>query len=128
MTKIPPTVGRVVWYQPALNSDIPALPGQPLAATITAVIGDDVVNLTVHGSDGTVHPLTDVPLVYPQPGEIPAPRACYWMPFQLGQAAKAEQAAAAPKEGTWGQVVHEGTLADSEDAAQGSQESSPSDS
>lgn len=85
-----PTVGRVVWFHVGahatnLQSD------QPLAAIITYVHSDDVINLVVFGKGGDCHQRGSVPLWQ---GEGDAPeRGSYaeWMPYQKGQAAKLEE-------------------------------------
>lgn len=86
-TVITPTVGRVVWFYPAGH---PANQ-PPLPAIVTAPWGDRCVNLAIFERNGVPmsHPPTSVTLV--QPGD-PIPTAgcyCTWMPYQIGQAAKA---------------------------------------
>lgn len=90
---ITPTPGRIVWYWPSANDGIPALPGQPLAAIITAVHSDHRVNLAVFDSYGNNHARGNISLVQPdyirpQPGSI---SFAEWMPYQVGQAGKTEQ-------------------------------------
>lgn len=86
---IPPTVGRVVWFYPpgnvASNDFSPPAAGEPLAAIISRVWNDSMVNLTVFDASGVSHSRTSVPLV--QEDKI-TPRGfyCTWMPFQKGQA------------------------------------------
>jgi len=90
---IKPTVGRVVWYYPdGSNANTP-----PLAAIIATVWSDRCVNLMVIEQNGVPmsHPPTSVTLV--QDGELIPKRTdgtfsryCCWMPYQVGQAAKAE--------------------------------------
>ena len=90
MTKILPTVGRVVWFTPSrLTRDgrFAHIDGRkPLAAIVSHVFNDALVNLTVF--DGTSHSRTSVPLV--QEGEAKPEHGyfCSWMPYQVGQAAK----------------------------------------
>ena len=88
---IKPSIGRVVWFtpwveDPELRSD------QKLAAMITYVWSDNMVNLVVFGPNGTVHDRTSTPLI--QDGALKSPTGSYaeWMPYQMGQAAKTEQA------------------------------------
>lgn len=91
---IKPTVGRVVWFCP-LPGDSIRHDGstQPLAAIITHVWGDRMVNLAVFGSDGRSAGYTSVELH--QPGdERLLGRYAEWMPYQLGQAARTEAAEA----------------------------------
>lgn len=86
---IPPTVGRVVHVRNRVDSD------QPEAALVTYVWSDRLVNVAVFDASGVRHSLQSLPLM--QPGaELPegGPYA-EWMPYQLGQAAKTEQAEAA---------------------------------
>lgn len=71
MTKILPTVGRVVWFTPSrLTGDgrFAHIDGRkPLAAIVAHVFSDALVNLAVFGSNGQPHSRTSVPLV--QEGE-----------------------------------------------------------
>lgn len=89
MPVIKPTVGRVVWFYNA--------PGAPERAAIIAhVWSDTCINAAIITQDGQMYPQppTSIPLI--QDG-TPLPTAgyyCTWMPFQVGQAAKAEAAAA----------------------------------
>ncbi|HHS83698.1 MAG TPA: hypothetical protein ENK38_02075 [Gammaproteobacteria bacterium] len=96
---IKPTVGRVVHYIPKgdRNDDITHASDlnsfdddQPLAAIITHVWSESMVNLVVFDADGVSNPRTSVSLV--QPGQdinFTGPY-CQWMPYQVGQAQKAE--------------------------------------
>lgn len=89
---ISPTAGRIVWYHPAKTEMLAhALPyPTPLAAIVAYVWDDRMVNLTVFDANGAMHAKTSVKLV--QDGdERPTGSYCEWMPFQKGQAAKAEQ-------------------------------------
>ena len=83
---ISPTVGRIVWYYVA--PDHP-----PLAAIVVHVLDDRQVNLTVFGRDGGTHGRRHVPLLQ---DDDPAPTGEHaaWMPYQMGQAARAEAAEA----------------------------------
>jgi hypothetical protein len=87
---IKPTVGRVVWYRPPHTEDIPREPdAQPLAAIVSYVWGDRMVNLTAFTANGRPYGVTSVILV--QEGDpVPADHYAEWMPCQKGQAAKAE--------------------------------------
>jgi hypothetical protein len=92
LTKILPTVGRVVWITPLrVTGDygfthIDAR--KPLAAIVTHVFNDELLNLTVFDSNGVPHSRTSVRLV--QAGEDRPEHAyfCEWMPYRVGQAAK----------------------------------------
>jgi hypothetical protein len=98
-TVIKPTVGRVVWFFGKLASDDAyrerSHPGrEPLAAIITHVWNDKMVNLVVFDMDG--HPASIQSVRIFQDGETVAgkigglDRWAEWMPYQKGQAAKAE--------------------------------------
>lgn len=85
---IKPTVGRVLWFHAGGDHDTTR------AAIVAAVNDDGTVNLATFESTGSVHPQISVPLI--QDGaERPGPGAgwCEWMPYQIGQAAKAEESA-----------------------------------
>lgn len=82
---ITPTVGRIVWY---IDDS-----GASLAAIITHVWSDDCVNLAVFSADGVPFGKTSVKLL--NPGATASDTdCCQWMPYQLGQAAKTEEAEA----------------------------------
>lgn len=83
---IKPTPGRVVWYVPNQGDDIPR-DDQVLAAIIAFVHSDTMVNLMVIDCNGGTHKRTSVRLVHGGAAEGPY---CTWMPYQKGQAAKAE--------------------------------------
>lgn len=87
---ISPSIGRIVWYHPHISERDPN--AQPLAAIVAKVISDRIVTLGVFRGDGTSFAAQSVPLL--QDGdEIDLEKAfCEWMPFQKGQAAKAEAA------------------------------------
>jgi hypothetical protein len=87
---IKPTVGRVVWFY-KYNS-VTGHQG-PLAAHICKVWGDRLVNLMVIGEEGVPYAETSVLLLQDDaPAGMPPPQGnyCCWMPYQQGQAAKAE--------------------------------------
>jgi hypothetical protein len=92
---IRPTVGRMIWYRPKPDEDISQRDGQPLAAVVTGVHYDDdpvtnrtLVNVSVFGFNGT-GPHFRLGIAISEDNE-PAPGECCWMPYQKGQAAKAE--------------------------------------
>ena len=94
---IRPTVGRVMWYRPGVHlAGLVANPAglegaQPLAAIVTYVWNDNMVNLAVFGHDGTVQARTSVPIVQDgSPWTADQSPYAEWMPFQKGQAAKTE--------------------------------------
>lgn len=105
---ITPTVGRKVWYRPCANDLKGAIPmviagsleagtAQPLDATVIAVWGDRMVSLLVTDAVGRQFPVLRCTLL--QEGDQPATntdgkvlgRYAEWMPYQLGQAAKAKE-------------------------------------
>lgn len=92
-----PTVGRVVWYRPngfdLSVRNLPAHAGeiaQPMMAQVVYVWNDRSVNLIVTDHTGIQWPRSSVLLM--QGDETYTPRGAYaeWMPYQKGQAAKAE--------------------------------------
>ena len=84
---IKPTVGRVVWFFDALVLDAPE--PQPLAAMVTYVHSETMVNLVVFDANGVPTGRTSIELR--QPGTTaPAGPFCEWMLYQVGQAAKHE--------------------------------------
>jgi hypothetical protein len=86
MTFIKPTIGRKVWYHApdeAIHSD----DSLPLDATICYVHNDGLVNLRVTDQVGNSHPRPSIPLI--QEGDAtPNGSYCYWMDYQISQAAK----------------------------------------
>lgn len=93
-TRIQPTPGRVVWWAPSKGSNIPCHEGQPLAAIIAGVVSDDVVNLAAFDAHGAHHALRNVRLFQGDERICRDRHACFWMPYQMGQAAKTEDTAA----------------------------------
>lgn len=106
-----PTVGRKVWFwpqdctfekrnaegvlKPFAPSDLGGVTAarQPMDATVVYVWHDRMVNLLVLDHYGNAFPVTSATLV--QDGDEPPTGAyCEWMPFQKGQAAKADAPAA----------------------------------
>lgn len=85
---IKPTVGRVVWFWPSTANE-GADTKQPFAAMVAYVHSDSMVNLTVVNHNGAQFAVTSVPLRQPE-DERPSGMYCEWMPYQQGQAAKAE--------------------------------------
>lgn len=95
--RIVPTVGRVVLFHagatPPAGFSLPAEEGEPCDAHICHVNEDDTVNLAVFDAVGAHHAITNVPLFQGQGPIAAAPIGgyCTWMPYQQGQAAKAEE-------------------------------------
>lgn len=90
---IKPTVGRIVWYWPsAATQKMCNLscndPLQPMAAVISYVWHDRMVNLHVIDHAGMEGSITSVSLI--QPGDdVPEGRDyCQWMPYQQQQTRK----------------------------------------
>lgn len=94
MTLITPTPGRVVWFYPHPGDPIHGS-DQPLSASVAYVHNDRLVNIGALDRRGTHHSRVNVVLVqdgddiptgdYGLPGSY-----CAWMPYQRGQASKAE--------------------------------------
>lgn len=79
---IKPTIGRVVWYHPAIgapDSD------KTLAAIVAYVHSDTCVNLAVFDANGVAFSQTSV-FLYQGDSDRPSSSYCEWMPFQIGQA------------------------------------------
>lgn len=86
---IKPTVGRVVLFHQTTAGVFPGS-DKARAAIVAEVHSDTLVNLTVFDANGGTLARTSVPLV--QAGEEPpVTMYCCWMPYQVGQAAKAEE-------------------------------------
>jgi hypothetical protein len=93
MTVAEVTVGRMVYYRPC-NADNLNVSLEPLSAQVAAVHdGGKAVNVCVLDHEGRTHAKQRVPFV--QPGETPPKVSyCEWMPYQVGQAKKTEEAEA----------------------------------
>jgi hypothetical protein len=93
---IQPTIGRQVWFWPGtFQGGVFVTRGdQPMAATVVYVHNERLVNLQVIDHNGHARPIAEVQLRQP---EEPVPHAqfCEWMPYQKGQAARADAANAA---------------------------------
>ena len=94
-----PTIGRQVWYQHGgahLGDMTIRYPGpdantQPMAATVVYVWADRMVSLDVIDHAGKHYAMTSVPLLQDDDTPPDHPYA-QWMPYQVGQAKKAEAA------------------------------------
>lgn len=86
---IKPTVGRVMWYWPEAEDR----GEQPFCALVAHVCDDNMVNLAVFSEEGDVlGGMRRVPIVQEGgPHTIGASPYCEWMPYQRGQAAKADE-------------------------------------
>jgi hypothetical protein len=91
-TVITPTVGRIVWFTPSALQIAAGVSKQeqPLAAIVTYVWSDHMINIAFWDSHGMPYSATSVPLIQ---DDEPKPDGfyCEWMPYQKGQAAKYEQ-------------------------------------
>ena len=85
---IKPTVGRVVHFFDHPNGDMFA--ELELAAIVTYVHSDTMVNLVVFGPRGEAVGKTSVRLQQDKPLTRNEGAFCAWMPYQVGQAAKTE--------------------------------------
>jgi hypothetical protein len=83
---IKPTIGRVVWF----HSE--EWPEQQLAAIVCFVNSDYNVNLGVFNNRGETFGVQNVPLIQENTEKPVQGFYCEWMPYQLGQAAKTEEA------------------------------------
>jgi hypothetical protein len=93
-----PTIGRVVWFTPTEieRTKYAGPKDQLLAAIVTYVWHDKMVNLLVATPNGETFGQTSVTLV--QDGDpYPVDGFCQWMPYQKGQAAKYDALAAEKK-------------------------------
>lgn len=93
---IKPSVGRVVWFYPHIDAGRNPN-GQPHAALVAKVIDERTVNLAAYHSSGESYAVHHVRLV--QDGDIVVDdneARAEWMPYQKGQAAKAETQATPP--------------------------------
>jgi len=88
---IVPTIGRVVWFQPAKAADAP-LREQPYAALVAYVHGDRCVNLG--GFDANGQPFSACSVTLLQDDDQPHVGGYFasWMPYQTAMAAKASAA------------------------------------
>lgn len=88
---ITPSIGRIMWYWPQKEQR----EDQPLAAIVTRVWGDNMVNLCVFNSSGVPEQRTSVPIVQEgSPHTVGDSPYVEWMPYQIGQAKKHEEAKA----------------------------------
>ena len=86
---IKPTIGRIVWYWPQGQTEFQGQ--QPNAAIVCYVHGDRMVNLAWFDSNGVAEHSTSVTLVQ-EGDDAPLGGFCTWMPYQIGQATRAEAA------------------------------------
>ena len=88
---IKPTVGRVVWYTPYEGDpSISTNYTPPFTGHVAYVWSDRCVNLMVISPEGQPLQKTSVTLLQEGDARPSGGGYCEWMPFQKGQAAKAE--------------------------------------
>ena len=84
----------VVWFSPSRptgDGRFAHIDGRkPLAAIVSHVFNDALVNLAVFDRNGQPHGRTSVPLVLVEEGEAKPEHDyfCSWMPYQVGQPGK----------------------------------------
>lgn len=80
---IKPTVGRVVWFFPISQDQLPKNGKEPLAAMITCVWSDTCVNLVVFDANGHPHGGYTSVLLHQEGSPIPdGGYYATWMPYQ----------------------------------------------
>lgn len=87
---ITPTIGRVVWFYPAGVAHT----AQPFPALISYVWNDSLINVGGFDANGVPFAATSVFLNGEGYGNPGGGAWATWMPYQKGQAAKAEAAEA----------------------------------
>lgn len=87
---IVPTPGRVVWFIPHAKSDPRWDATQPLSASVAYVHNERCINIGYFDQAGVAHSATSVPLLQDDDAKPEDGFFCAWMPYQKGQAAKAE--------------------------------------
>lgn len=90
---ISPTPGRVVWFTPSVHDDTRHDREQPLAALVTYVWNDRMINLAVFDQDGDRASRTSVTLLQDNDPPLEGGYYAQWMPYQIGQAKKHEEPA-----------------------------------
>lgn len=85
---IVPSVGRVLWFWPSKEYKEQER-AQPCAAICTYVHSERMVNISTYNCNGEQYPLTSVPLRQPDDADPAKGPFVEWMPYQIGQAAKA---------------------------------------
>lgn len=89
---ISPSLGRIVWYTPCKHgvSGLATESDGRCAAIVVKVWSDRLVNLTVFDANGNSHAKTSVKLLQSDDESHADGHFCEWMPYQKGQAQKAE--------------------------------------
>lgn len=92
---IAPSVGRAVLFVPREDTfgqfGFFLQAGKPHAALVTEAHNDRCVNLAVFDAHGKTFGRTSVPLRQPEDAAPAQGDYCEWMPYQIGQAAKADE-------------------------------------
>lgn len=83
---IKPTVGRIVWYWPRRSNGFET--DQPLAAIVTYVHDDHLINLSAFSPAGFPMARTSVYLAQEGVQHPFQDNFAQWMPYQVGQAKK----------------------------------------
>ncbi len=89
---IKPTVGRILHYYPGAN-DVVTGPA-PCAAIVTGVVHDREIHVRAFGPAAGSWSRPNVMLLQDQDQPKPMTSYCKWMEYQVGQAARTEQAEA----------------------------------
>lgn len=87
---ITPTIGRIVWFTPSAKTDFRVDVQQPNAAIVVYVWHNRLVNLTVFDHTGNLSLAPQVRLLQDDDAKPEEGYFASWMPYQKGQAAKAE--------------------------------------
>lgn len=90
---ITPTVGRVIWFQPAITEGQERL-SQPWPALVTFVHDDNTVNVAGFTADGAHFAAQAVHLLQDDEDSHPQDAFTEWMPYQKSQAASQPMTAA----------------------------------
>jgi hypothetical protein len=87
---IQPTIGRVIWFYSIAHGCPDVINPQPYPAFVCYVHGDRMINVAGFDSTGVPFARSSVTLLQDD-DTIPLYRDyCTWMPYQVGQAKKAE--------------------------------------
>lgn len=89
---IVPSIGRVMWYHPqnSIANMTQHDSKQPMIGHVCYVWNENMVNLLVIDHNGKRHERTSVPVVQDgSPYTVGDSPYVEWMPYQIGQAAKA---------------------------------------
>lgn len=84
---IVPSIGRVVWFQPAKTVGQPLL-DQNYAGMVAYVHGDRMINISYVDHAGEQHAARSVPLLQDDDTIPDTGYFCHWMPYQVKAAEK----------------------------------------